>query len=115
MYDPYRQDFNYDLVKAMQKHRDDKAHAIWQLRKDMRAKFPKMVKKVPCLIHSRLQHEFIKPTVGSLRQMARNLWAFAEEPIPHYLPCGADDAYGDRQDWARSHALAIWRTVGRFD
>ena len=56
-----------------------------------------------------------RPTVEWARKRARDLWGFATAPIPNHLPCGADDAYGERQDYMRSEALALWRAVGRFD
>jgi hypothetical protein len=38
---------------------------------------------------------------------ARDLEAWASSPIPSHLPCGADDAYGDRQDEARQSARIL--------
>jgi hypothetical protein len=38
---------------------------------------------------------------------ARDLEGWAREPIPNHLPCGADDAYGDRQGEARQLARIL--------
>ncbi len=50
-----------------------------------------------------------KPT----RELARDLWAYACEPIPWYVPCGTSDVIGERKEDARLDALAIWRVLGR--
>lgn len=55
-----------------------------------------------------------KVTIKKLRELARAQWDWAEQPIRPGVPCGTDDAIGENKDYARSHALAIWRLVGRF-
>lgn len=61
----------------------------------------------------------VAPVAGDIRstrdaqRFALNRIEWAEEPIPRGLPCGADDAYGERQDMARSMGLAIIRQLGR--
>jgi hypothetical protein len=59
-------------------------------------------------------HSHYKVTAENLRELARAQWNWVEEPIRLGIPCGTDDAIGENKDYARSHALAIWRLVGRF-
>lgn len=61
-----------------------------------------------------------KLTPAGARKWAAKMWRFGVGPCQahgneYYSRCGADDAYGYAQDNARSHALAIWRAVGRVD
>jgi hypothetical protein len=57
-------------------------------------------------------------TVPYLETIANRCWQFAEGPIPSHLPCGADDAYGERQgrafEWAAEYfsAAAYLRVNG---
>lgn len=56
----------------------------------------------------------LKPTVENLREWARRKNRVVEDGIPRGLPCGADDAYGERLDAYREECFRIWREVGRF-
>jgi len=54
------------------------------------------------------RHQMLNPCNPSAMVRAyRNLVAFARGPIPGYLPCGADDAYGERQYAAGQWAAEI--------
>jgi hypothetical protein len=120
--DTYRQDFaGYDPIAERIAQRNRHAAELRQLRAQAR-EFRAEIGDRKWLENSflrgvaqdRLGVAPDKLDVAGAREWARNLMEFAESEIPHYLPCGADDAYSERQHHARSHALAIWRSVGRF-
>lgn len=58
----------------------------------------------------------------SLRAYAMQRWHYAESnsgygayDTEYYSACGYDDYVGELKSYARSVALEIWRTIGRFD
>ena len=117
MYDPHRDEFNdYDPIADNAARRN----AIAAELRHWRAECPRASDGGRLLTNDTI-HKIVmrgrgapsKLDIASAREWALALWWFATSPMP-YLPCGADDAYGERQDYARSHALAIWRAVGRF-
>lgn len=74
-----------------------------------------MAQLVRVIFRSNLRHVPMNPTRrGAVLRAFVNCLRFSREPIPYNLPCGADDAFGERQDHARVVAAelrAIWKAT----
>jgi hypothetical protein len=108
-----RLDFDADIIQPVVNSRTRRAKEIAKLRR-IRGEFPDGFRIVSNDMIRRLSPTSrAKPTPAELLDKAAELWEFSRQPIPHYLPCGQDDAYGEHQLRAAQCALAIWRELGR--
>jgi hypothetical protein len=120
MYDPKRRDAE-GFVDQLQAQRDGYASRIRGARLELRSEGMSVAKS------NRFARWFVPGTSRdvprtdpkSLRKYAATEWAYATAPISeyggeYYSCCGMEDAEVERKGYARSVALEIWRTVGRF-
>lgn len=128
MYDPYREE--YDGYNPLVENQQERAKIFKEIA-ELYQRFNDcgITKKFPDLSAGLLEREEAElraklpplMNVADARQEAIELWRYATGGINHgydteyYSACGMDDYIGERMDYARSKALAIWRCVGRFD
>lgn len=122
-YDPHRAHFTTSIIDDHKVRRSKRAAYIVARRRELKSHVlsdgSNVYSSLGCktanhIIRQEAPRAPYKPTVEALRAHARTMWEAVEQGIPHGLPCGSDDAYGERLDYMRSHCLAIWREVGRF-
>lgn len=117
-YDPYKLSVA-GFVSDLRAKRQKRAAKLKEWRREIRA----TTSFSPIIVNLivRPTRQFQRADDRSLREFARSNWEYANNDYgfgrgsnEYYTACGNDDYVAEKKDHARSLALEIWRTIGRF-
>lgn len=93
-------------LQDIQHARDEHARMMLEFR-EVFGRTGRTPKERARIVRKYCAHKLPRTDAESLRRRVARLIRFARSPIPHYLPCGADDAAGEQRDAARQEAARL--------